>query len=263
MKRALIVLAMLAGSAQAQDIVWRPAPGGGAATSVEPGVTTFTGCTDQVAYGDGSAILNCEAALGYDEATDTFSVVNVTASGVVKAAAGSVGATALNFGTAGTGYFSQSANVLNASINGVAQYYLGSGLFRFISSLELAWASGDPTATASDVGLRRHAAGVVRVAGTTNITRGLLGGGAAVASATAMPLPTGRVLHVTGTTTVTSITSTNFQAGVCITIIFDDALTFTNGSNLVLAGDFVTTANDTISLCYDGSAWVETGRSVN
>ena len=39
--------------------------------------------------------------------------------------------------------------------------------------------------------------------------------------------------------------------------------TLTDGSNLKLAGDFVTTADDTWSGCYDGTNWFESGRSVN
>lgn len=87
--------------------------------------------------------------------------------------------------------------------------------------------------------------------------------GAAVASATALPVPTGRVFHVTGTTTVTSVLATGIAAGTVVTIIFDGILTFTDGSNLVLAGDFVTTANDTITIAFDGTSWYETSRSVN
>lgn len=134
--------------------------------------------------------------------------------------------------------------------------------------LQYRWAAADAvaaagTSNAADTGAARYAAGVIRdTDGSTGI-RGLHGGGAAVASATAMPVPTGRVFHVTGTTTITSITSTNFQSGACVTLIFDGALTFTDGSNLKLAGDFVTTADDTISLCYDSTSWFETGRSVN
>ena len=40
-------------------------------------------------------------------------------------------------------------------------------------------------------------------------------------------------------------------------------LTFTDGSNLKLAGNFVTTADDTITLAYDGTNWYEICRSVN
>lgn len=78
-----------------------------------------------------------------------------------------------------------------------------------------------------------------------------------------MPVPTGGVFHVTGTTTITSITSTNFAAGTVIVLIFDGILTFTDGNNLKLAGNFVTSADDTITLAYDGTNWYETARAVN
>lgn len=137
--------------------------------------------------------------------------------------------------------------------------------FNAASGVQFGWTSGatNPTTATLDTGFARYSAGVIRSTnGGTSIT-GLIGGGAAVASAAAMPLPTGRVFHVTGTTNITSITSTNFASGACITLIFDGVLTFTDGSNLVLAGNFVTTADDTISLCYDGTNWYETARSVN
>lgn len=93
--------------------------------------------------------------------------------------------------------------------------------------------------------------------GLTNLFKG-----ADVASATAI-VPTGNVFHVTGTTTITSITSTGIIAGTTITIIFDGILTFTNGSNLVIGSNFSTTANDTITLAYDGTSWFQLSRSVN
>lgn len=124
--------------------------------------------------------------------------------------------------------------------------------------------SGRSVVTGStDTGTRRFAAGVLAVTDGSTGVRALIGGGAAVASATALPLPTGRVFHVTGTTSITSIVSTNLQSGVCVTLIFDGVLTFTDGGNLVLAGNLVTTADDTISLCFDGTNFYETGRSVN
>jgi hypothetical protein len=86
--------------------------------------------------------------------------------------------------------------------------------------------------------------------------------GAAVASAATIT-PTGNLFHVTGTTTITSVSGTGVQAGTEITIIFDGVLTFTDGSNLNLAGNFVTTAGDVIKLVWDGSAWYEVCRSVN
>lgn len=86
--------------------------------------------------------------------------------------------------------------------------------------------------------------------------------GAAVASAAAI-VPTGNYFHVTGTTNITSITSTGISAGALMTIVFDGILTFTDGSNLVLAGNLVTTADDSITLRFDGTNWIEVARSVN
>lgn len=84
----------------------------------------------------------------------------------------------------------------------------------------------------------------------------------ATASAAALA-PKGKVTHVTGTDAVTSITATNFKAGDTLTLIFDDALTFTDGNNLKLAGNFSTGADDTISLAFDGTNFYEVARSVN
>lgn len=87
--------------------------------------------------------------------------------------------------------------------------------------------------------------------------------GPVVASATALPVPQAETYHISGTTTITSITSTGIQAGTCITLIFDGTLTFTDGSNLKLAGNFTTSADDTITLVYDGTSWFEMCRSAN
>ncbi len=86
--------------------------------------------------------------------------------------------------------------------------------------------------------------------------------GSSVASASAIT-PTGNMFHVTGTTTITSITSTTFRTGDELTIIFDGILTFTDGSNLKLNGNFVTTADDVIKLAFDGVNFFEISRSVN
>jgi hypothetical protein len=65
-------------------------------------------------------------------------------------------------------------------------------------------------------------------------------------------------------TTITSVTTCDANNnGRLVTLVFDGVLTFTDGSNLILAGDFVTTANDVISLACDGTNWYEKGRSVN
>lgn len=165
----------------------------------------------------------------------------------------------------GTGIFRRQANVITFTNNNGVGVEVNGGSLTLAGSLpaQTAWTSG-ALGTGTDTGFTRFGVGVVRVTNASTGVRGLLGGGAAVASAAALPLPTGRVFHVTGTTSITSITSTNFQSGVCITMIFDGILTVTdNNGTLDTAGNFVTSANDTISLCYDGTNWYETGRSVN
>jgi hypothetical protein len=87
-----------------------------------------------------------------------------------------------------------------------------------------------------------------------------------IASAGALTLtraPMHSVYTVTGTTTITSIATTGIPEGYRVTLIFSGALTFTDGSNLKLAGNLVTTADDSITLVYKDSFWVEEGRSVN
>lgn len=83
-----------------------------------------------------------------------------------------------------------------------------------------------------------------------------------VASATTTTLPvTARFVTVSGTTTITSVTAS--WKGRVVTLQFSGALTFTDGSNLKLAGNFVTTADDTITLVCDGTNWSEMCRAVN
>lgn len=167
-------------------------------------------------------------------------------------------------------YVTVGGNVVGSSFSGTsfsppnttsdAIYGVSYGNFGLVNP-HIRWPNGSPT-----VGINYNgAAGVAKVTDGSTGIKGLMGGGAAVASATAMPVPTGRIFHVTGTTAITSITSTNFQAGCVITMIFDGSLTFTNGNNIILAGaaNFSATANDTLTMCYDGTNWYEVCRSVN
>lgn len=85
-----------------------------------------------------------------------------------------------------------------------------------------------------------------------------------VASAATIAIPSGASgVLVTGTTNITSVTAG--YAGQIITLIFAGVLTFTNGSNLKLAGaaNFVTTLDDSITLICDGVNWLEIARAVN
>lgn len=97
--------------------------------------------------------------------------------------------------------------------------------------------------------------------------------GANVASANDLTLGNdGNVFHITGTTQINAITTTNWQAGSEIILIFDASVTVKNNTAggggtavMLLAGaaDFSATANDVLKLIYDGTSWYEVSRSVN
>lgn len=84
-----------------------------------------------------------------------------------------------------------------------------------------------------------------------------------VASALTMTLPPGGdVFVISGTTGIGTIFATGW-AGRTVRLIFQGALTVTDGSNLRLAGNFVTTADDVLTLTSDGTNWYEACRSTN
>jgi len=83
-----------------------------------------------------------------------------------------------------------------------------------------------------------------------------------LASASTITLPNTRdFIRITGTTNITSVTAS--WEGRRVVLKFADVLTFTDGSNLKLAGNFVTSADDTITLVSDGTNWYEESRSAN
>lgn len=69
------------------------------------------------------------------------------------------------------------------------------------------------------------------------------------------------LLTVTGNSAITSLLAG--PKGHCRQFRLTGNATFTDGSNLLLAGDLVGSADDTITLCSDGTNWIETSRSVN
>jgi parallel beta-helix repeat protein len=85
----------------------------------------------------------------------------------------------------------------------------------------------------------------------------------AIASAATITLKdTGSHFNISGTTNITSVTAS--WKGRMVTLKFADVLTFTDGSNLKLAGNFTTSADDTITIvCADGTNWYEVSRSAN
>lgn len=84
--------------------------------------------------------------------------------------------------------------------------------------------------------------------------------GANVASAGTVTLgDDGNIFKILGTTTITGITIKTI--GTVIHLIFEGALTVTDGSNLDLLGNFTTYAGASMTLFSDGTNWVEINRS--
>jgi hypothetical protein len=221
-------------------------------TSIETPALTVSGLTaTRVLFAGTGGLVQGDADCTF--ATDTLSCTKFAAS------AGSSSATSIRMTDDNTGFAEVTSTNWGWYVNGTESVRLGSaGQVSSLGGIALG-----PSIAAPDAIVTRSAAGVARLAASGGSVRGFWGGGAAASSATALAVPAAAVYHVTGTTTITSITSTNVGTGVCVTLIFDGVLTFTDGSNLKLAGDFVTTADDTIGLCYDGTNWYETHRSVN
>ena len=68
---------------------------------------------------------------------------------------------------------------------------------------------------------------------------------------------------ITSVVAINTINNAADYAGETIKLIFTTALTVVDGSNLKLAGNFVTTADDTLNLTSDGTNWYEDSRSIN
>jgi hypothetical protein len=89
--------------------------------------------------------------------------------------------------------------------------------------------------------------------------------GGDVASAASVT-PSGNVFKVTGNTPITAVATAGITAGTRITMIFTDTPGPTvtdNDGALNLAGNFAADANDTLTLIYDGTNWLEVSRSAN
>lgn len=82
-----------------------------------------------------------------------------------------------------------------------------------------------------------------------------------IVSAATTTLKAGEFFNISGTTNITSVTAS--IKGRIVTLRFMGILTFTDGSNLKLAGNFVTSADDTIQLVCYGANWYEISRSIN
>lgn len=130
------------------------------------------------------------------------------------------------------------------------------------------WNNGDVTIT--------HATDQLTFAGAANgfrfSSRLEEGKGADVASANDLTLGgDGNAFGITGTTTINAITSTNWQSGSIVTLIFAGATTVKHNTAggagtakifLAASTDLTTAANTILGLVYDGTQWQETFRKV-
>ena len=173
---------------------------------------------------------------------------------------GSAGTDALRLWTMGTGFTTSGSNVQDAAIVTAGTGLSGGMSLGTLASASLRFYTNNTLRTTIDAN------------GYTNMTNRLATAFATVASANNLTLTTGNVFSITGTTQITAITNTNWQAGSQIILIFAGVLTVKNntagGANtspLLLAGgvDFATTANDVLKLVYNGTNWIEVSRSIN
>lgn len=89
------------------------------------------------------------------------------------------------------------------------------------------------------------------------------GGDIASPGGAELTLGDGTYFHITGVNNITSIAAASSTSARFLVLRFAGALTFTDGNNLKLAGNFVTSADDTITLICDGTDWHEIARSAN
>lgn len=92
--------------------------------------------------------------------------------------------------------------------------------------------------------------------------------GADVASGSTITLVDGNFFDVTGTTQIDAMISTNWQAGSVVSLHFDAGVTVGHnigGDGFFLAGavNFVATADDTLTVVWNGNRWEELSRSIN
>lgn len=140
--------------------------------------------------------------------------------------------------------------------------------FKIRADGQLGW--GDGTAV-RDVTLYRSAAGELTNSGslinTGNIkcsSTNLYANLDNVSSASTITLPVGNFFTITGTTNIDTITAGDANNGRLIVLKFVDVLTVGDATgNIILAGNFTTSANDTLTLICGGINWYEISRSAN
>lgn len=221
--------------------------------------TATSGCTGGAVFRSTSSLVDCGAGLVY-------------ASGILTTSGGAGGfvapvntpAYAFNSGYGSYGLYLNTVTggiELRTAANAYAGVTTANGFG--VSTDGVTFYSTTVNAGTANTRLVRHSTGVLRIGTSASNIATLLGGGATVASAAALPVPTGSIFEVSGTTNITSISTTNLIHGVEITLIFQAVLTVTDGNNLYLNGDLVTAAGTVLKLAFNGTNFYEVSRSIN
>jgi len=162
----------------------------------------------------------------------------------------------------GTGFTTSGTNVQDAGVLTTGTNISGGMSIGTQASADLRFYSNNTLRTTIQAG-----------GNTIHTARVELSKGANVASAGDLTLGSaGNSFSITGTTTINAITTTSWQSGSVIRLIFASTPTVKNntagGANtakMLLNGgvDFSATANDVLTLIYDGTNWLECSRSIN
>jgi len=210
-------------------------------------------------------------SLDFESATGLSVKGNVNVTGLINAADGSSGNPSITFSTSDNEGFwlNGTGNIVMANQNQNI-WQTNTAAMRIKNTVQVNFASGDPTSTGADIGIARDAAGVLRVTngstgvgdllakGVTWSGRVLQSQGKDVASANNLSLGTdGNTFEITGTTQVNLIANTNWQNGSEITLLLASGITVkhgqaTSGSNITIslsgAADLVTAAETALTL---------------
>lgn len=163
----------------------------------------------------------------------------------------------------------QTSNFSNIDCSGTLTVDGASTLTGAVSLGSTLSTSSGVTVTAG--GLTVTAGGATVTAGDVTISNGALvldhDAQALAAAATDISVSGVSVITVTGDAGANTITTMSGGAtGQVVTLVFVDALvTMTDGGTLKLngAGNFTSSADDTMTLVYTGTNWYEIARSVN
>lgn len=184
-------------------------------------------------------------------------------------------ALALGSGTVSVG--DQTATLTNASALRIVQTtFTSTTNTRTITNPAAFYIAGEPLA-GTNVTFTNVAYSVFIDSGYSRFDGRIIGNqGADVASASNITLSDGNIFEITGTTAIDRISSTGWQDGAVVTLVFNESVTVnhataTSGNNITIllsgAANFSATANDTLTLVLcsttaNGQAWREVARTV-